>query len=557
MSYSGKQIFMETLMAEGVRYIFGNPGTTELPVIDSLHDYPDIDYVLCLHEAVAVSMADAYALASDTVGVVNLHVAPGLGNGLGSVYNARRGDTPLLVTAGQQDSRLRLREPMLGHDLVAMAAPLTKWSVEAQSADELPLILHRAFKIAREAPSGPVFVSLPLDVMEQRTAHPPMSSSRVFDRPVADARGLVEAAEILREAREVVLVCGDGVARADAVAEAVALAEATGATVYSDVLPARLNFPNQHPHFRDRMARDQNAIRARMGAADAIVLVGGRFFDEVWFVDDTPFPEGARIIQLDASGSGIGRNYRVDCGLVGDLKLTLSALARHLDGEAEDSAERAAAIRARRDEQAKRKDASRERQRARAEPRGGNLPMSTATLMAELAKVLPDDVAVASEAITGTQDVLRSLDFKDRNALLGPRGGGIGQGLPSAVALKLAEPSRPVLAISGDGSALYTIQALWTAAHRRLNIVFLILNNGTYRVLKLNMDHYRNMSGIQPDRGYPYLDLDDPRVDFVSAAAGFRVPGRRVEKVEDVIPAVATAFASGGPYLLDVLVDEG
>ena len=557
MSYSGKQIFMETLLAEGVRYIFGNPGTTELPVIDSLHDYPDIDYVLCLHEAVAVSMADAYALATDSVGVVNLHVAPGLGNGLGSVYNARQGDTPLLVTVGQQDSRLRLRKPMLGHDLVAMAAPLTKWSVEAHSADELPLILNRAFKVAREAPSGPVFVSLPLNVMEQRTEHPPMPSSRLFDRPMADARGLAEAAEILRAAREPVIVFGDGVARADAVAEAVALAEALGATVYGDVLPARLNFPNQHPQFRDRMARDQSAIRARMGEADTIVLVGGRFFEEVWFVDDSPFPEHARIIQLEASGASIGRNYRVDCGLVGDLKRSLSALTRHLDGEIEGSDERAARIRARRDEHARRKAASREKQRAKAASRGGNLPMSTATLMAELEKVLPDDIAVASEAITGSPDVLHTLDFKDRDAMLGPRGGGIGQGLPSAVALKLAQPSRPVLAISGDGSALYTIQALWTAAHRRLNIVFLILNNGTYRVLKLNMDHYRHVSGIRPDRGYPYLDLDDPRVDFVSAAAGFRVPGRRVEKMEEVIPAVEAAFASGGPYLLDVLVDGG
>ncbi len=557
MSYSGKQIFMETLVAEGVRYIFGNPGTTELPVIDSLHDYPDLDYVLCLHEGVAVSMADAYALATGSVGVVNLHVAPGLGNGLGSVYNAWQGDTPLLVTAGQQDTRLRLRKPMLGHDLVAMAAPLTKWSVEAQSAGELPLILSRAFKTAREAPSGPVFVSLPLNVMEQRTEHPPMPASRLFGRPMADARGLAEAAEILRAAREPVIVYGDGVARADAVAEAVALAEATGATVYADVLPARLNFPNQHPQFRDRMARDQSAIRARMGNADAIVLAGGRFFEEVWFVDDSPFPEKARIIQLEESGASIGRNYRVDCGLVGNLKYSLRALTRHLDSEIAGSHERVARIRARRDQHARRKEASREKQRARAAARGGNLPMSTATLMAELAKVLPHDVAVASEAITGSPDVLRTLDFRDRNALLGPRGGGIGQGLPSAVALKLAEPSRPVLAISGDGSALYTIQALWTAAHRRLNIVFLILDNGTYRVLKLNMDHYRQMSGIRPDRGYPYLDLDDPRVDFVSAAAGFRVPGRRVEKAEEVIPAVEAAFASGGPYLLDVLVDGG
>ena len=557
MSYSGKQIFMETLVAEGVRYIFGNPGTTELPVMDSLNDYPDIDYVLCLQEAVAVSMADAYALATDTVGVVNLHVAPGLGNGLGSVYNAWVGGTPLLVTAGQQDSRLRLREPMLGHDLAAMAAPLTKWSVEAQSADELPLILNRAFKLAREAPSGPVFVSLPINVMEQRTKHPPMPSSRFFMRTLADARGLAEAAEMLRAAREPVIVCGDGVARADAVAELVALAEATGAAVHADVLPARLNFPNQHPQFRDRMARDQSAIRARMGEADVILLVGGRFFEEVWFVDAAPFPEHAKVIQLEATGASIGRNYRVDCGLVGDLKLSLSALVRHLEGEDEGSEGRAAVVRARRDEHARWKAASREAQQSRAASNGSNLPMSTATLMSELAKALPDDVAVASEAITGTPDVVRTLDFRDRNAMLGPRGGGIGQGLPSAVALKLAQPSRPVLAISGDGSALYTIQALWTAAHRRLNIVFLILNNGTYRVLKLNMDHYRHMSGIPPDRGYPYLDLDDPRVDFVSAAAGFRVPGKGVEKAEEVVPAVQAAFASGGPYLLDVLVDGG
>ena len=557
MSYSGKQIFMETLMAEGIRYVFGNPGTTELPIIDSLHDYPDIDYVLCLQEAVAVSMADAYALATDTVGVVNLHVAPGLGNGLGSVYNAWQGDTPLLVTAGQQDTRLRMRKPMLGHDLVAMAAPLTKWSVEAQSADELPLILNRAFKTAREAPSGPVFVSLPINVMEQRTEHPPMSSSRLFDHPVADARGIAEAAEILRAAREPVIVCGDGVARADAVGELVSLAEETGAAVHADVLPARLNFPNLHPQFRDRMARDQSAIRDRMENADVIVLIGGRFFEEVWFVDGTPFPEGARIIQLEATGASIGRNYRVDCGLVGDLKLTLSALVRHLDGGAEGSEERLESVRARREQHARWKAASREKQRVKAASRGGNLPMSTATLMAELAKVLPGNVAVASEAITGSPDVIHTLDFRDRNAMLGPRGGGIGQGLPSAVALKLAQPSRPVLAISGDGSALYTIQALWTAAHRRLDLVFLILNNGTYRVLKLNMDHYRRMSGIAPDRGYPYLDLDDPRVDFVSAAAGLRVPGRRLEKAEEVGPAVQAAFAAGGPYLLDVLVDQG
>ena len=557
MSYTGRQIFMDTLMAEGVRYVFGNPGTTELPLIDSLHDYPEIDYVLCLQEAVAVSMADAYALATDGVGVVNLHVAPGLGNGLGSVYNAWEGNSPLLVTAGQQDSRMRLREPMLGHDLVAMAAPLTKWSVEANHADELPLILHRAFKLARQAPSGPVFVSLPMDVMGQRTGNPPMPPSRLFTRNAADEQGLAEAAAVLRSAKHPMIVCGDGVARGDAVAELVALSEAIGAPVHSDVLPARMNFPNRHPHFRGRMARDQAEIRSWTNDADLILLIGGQFFEEVWFADAVPFPESARIIQIEATSASIGRNYRVDCGLAGDLKLTLAALVQRLPGGHGAAGGHAAEAAARRAELARETARRQEAQRTRAARRTEHGAMSVATLMSELAGALPDEVVVAGEAITGTPDLLGSLDFRDRHDFMAPRGGGIGQGLPSAVALKLAHPERPVIAISGDGSALYTIQALWTAAHRRLPIVFLILNNGAYRVLKLNMDRYRGMVQLPGDRGYPYLDIDSPRVDFVTVAAGFGVEGRRVEKVEEVAPAVEAAFSSGKPHLLDVMVDGG
>ena len=558
MSYTGRQIFMDTLMAEGVRYVFGNPGTTELPLIDSLHDYPEIDYVLCLQEAVAVTMADAYALATDSVGVVNLHVAPGLGNGLGSVYNAWEGNTPLLVTAGQQDSRMRLREPLLGHDLVAMAAPLTKWSVEANHAGEMPLILNRAFKLAREEPCGPVFVSLPMDVMGQRTEHPPMPSSRLFSRNAADEQGLAEAAAALRIAKHPIIVCGDGVARGNAVSELVALSEAIGAPVSTDVLPARMNFPNRHPHFRGRMARDQAEIRTWTKDADLILLIGGQFFEEVWFADAAPFPESARVLQIEATSASLGRNYRVDCGLAGDLKRTLAALVGSLPGgHGAASGGYAADAAARRAELAREAVRRQEAQRARAARRTEGRAMSVAALMAELAGALPSEVVVSGEAITGTPDLLGSLDFTDRHDFMAARGGGIGQGLPSAVALQLAHPERPVIAISGDGSALYTIQALWTAAHRRLPIVFLILNNGAYRVLKLNMDRYRGMVQLPGNRGYPYLDIDSPRVDFVTVAAGFGVEGRRVEKVEEVAPAVEAAFSSGKPCLLDVLVDGG
>jgi benzoylformate decarboxylase len=551
--YKGKQVFMETLLAEGVRYIFGNPGTTELPLVDSLIDYPQLRYILALHESVAVIMGDAYAQATGSVAVVNLHVGPGLGNGLGALYNAWEGHTPLLVTAGQQDNRLRLREPLLGHDLVAMAAPLTKWSVEVNSADEMAAVLNRACKIAREEPSGPVFVSLPMNVMEQDTAYGPLAPARLFPRTVPDPAGVAEAAGLLLAAARPAIVCGDKVARSGALAELVRLAELLGASVYSEVLPARVNFPSGHPAARERGANDQASVRKLLGDADAVLLVGGQFFEEVWFADASPFPEDAALIQLDPSPRNLARNYPVHCGLAGDVKLGLAALAAELDARADDRYRNAAARR--REAIAALKAEEVGRQQARARKAWEQMPMSTARLMAELKGALPPGVIISQEAITAAPDLQRTLEFNDADAALAARGGGIGQGLPSAIGLKLAHPQRPVLAVSGDGSALYTIQALWSAAHHQLPVVFLILNNRVYRILKLNMNRYRSEAGLGGERAYPHLDLTDPELDFVRLAAGFGVQGRSVERPQDVAPAVREAFAANRPVLLDVHVD--
>lgn len=544
---------MRTLENEGVRYIFGNPGTTELPLMDSLLDQSGIEYILALHESVAVSMADAYAQLSGNVGVVNLHVGPGLGNGLGSLYNAWEGQTPLVVTAGQQDNRMRLREPLLGHDLVAMAAPLTKWSVEAQTADELSLVLNRAFKTARETPAGPVFVSLPINVMEQTTAHGPMPPSNVFPRAAPDPAGIDAACELLLGARKPLIVCGDKVAKAGAVDALVDVAEQIGAAVYSVVLPARLNFPNQHPHFFDRMANDQAAMRERIGNSDVVLLAGGEFFEETWFADAEPFPSSTRLIQIDPSPANMGRNYRVDAGLIGDPKSALAMLATRLRENADGTYTEAA--QARRSELAAEKRRAREAQAKKAAAPSGNRAMSAARLMAELDACLPEGVVIASEAITASPDMLKTLDFRTADDLLMSRGGGIGQGLPSAVGVKLAHPDRPVLCISGDGSACYTPQTLWSAAYHRIPVVFLILNNGSYRILKLNMDRYRRDAGIGSDRPYPHMDLGAPAIDFVAVAGGYGVKGARVSEPEQVAAAVRAAFESGEPYLLDVAID--
>src|SRR5262245_1789677 len=202
----GRQVVMDTLVAHGVDHLFGNPGTTQSPLIDSLGDYPSIRYVLALHEAVALGAAAYYAQASGRPGVVNLHVAPGLGNAIGMLYNALKAGAPLLVTAGQQDTRLRLRAPVLGHDLVAMAAPVTKWSVQAERADELAPLLHRALKVAADPPSGPVFVALPIDVMEQETDEGARPPSALYRATEPDPAGVAAAAALLLGSRRPAIV---------------------------------------------------------------------------------------------------------------------------------------------------------------------------------------------------------------------------------------------------------------------------------------------------------------------------------------------------------------
>ena len=385
---TGREIVMETLVAEGVEYLFGNPGTTELPLIDALEDYPSIRYVLALQEAAAVSMADAWAQAAGRTGVANLHVGPGLGNAMGSLYNAWEGRTPLVVTAGQQDTRYRLREPVLWHDLAAMAAPVTKWSVQAESADELPELLHRAFKIAQDPPTGPVFAALPFNVMNERTARAPIPPSRIWRRAAPDPDGVAEAARLLLAAERPAVFAGDRVAQSGAAEALIALAERIGADLYGDVLPVHVSFPSRHPCVRARGFADHAQVRAAVGDADLVLLVGGEFFEEVWYVEEAPFPAGAPVVQIDASARNLGRNHRLDCGLFADPKLALAALGEALEARA-DGAYRAKAA-ARMARMRDRKERESAAHRARVERAHGNRPMSAARAMHALAAAAPE-----------------------------------------------------------------------------------------------------------------------------------------------------------------------
>ena len=545
----GRQVFMETLLAHGVDRIFGNPGTTESPLLDSLLDYPQIQYIVHLHEGVAVGAANFYAQASGKTAFVNLHVAPGLGNGIGMIYSAMKNNSPMVVTAGQQDTRIRLRDPVLGHDLAAMAEPVTKWSVQVESADELGPILQRAFKIANEAPAGPVFVALPINVMEQETAVPPGKPARVFTASRPDPAGIEAMARSIIAAQSPTIVAGDDVARAGAGKTLEKLVERIGASVWFEGLRGRNSFPTDHPAYRGTLAFDAPGVAKQLAGNDLVLLVGGPFFEEVWYGPGSPFPAGCKVLQIEAAPPRMAYNFAVDAGVIADVDASLEALWQATTGI------NGAAARARQDAFRAQKLAEDAAQKSRVEKAWSRTPTSMARVMAELKAASPADVIVVDETITANLDLFKTFVFKGADDYFSGRGGGIGQGVAGALGVAVAQPGRPILCLSGDGSSMYSIQALWTAAHHDLPIVFVILANREYRVLKHNIDAYRQRFDVKSNKPYMHMDLSGPALGFVDMAKGMGIAGTQVAKADDIGPAIAAAFKSGKPHLVEIEIE--
>ena len=549
----GRQVFMQSLVAHGVERIFGNPGTTESPLLDSLTEYPSIRYVTALHESIALCAASYYAQASGKTGVVSLHVAPGLGNAIGMMYGALRSGSPLVVTAGQQDTRMRLNNPVLGHDLVAMAAPVTKWSVQVERADEMAPILRRAFKVANDGAPGPVFVALPIDVMEQETSIGSGEPAQLWRAARPEANGIAAIAEALLAAERPVIVAGDDVARGKASAELVRLAEIVGASVWLEGLRMQMPFPTAHPSARLGLPLDAAAIKKALGASDLVLLVGGSFFEDVWFAEGGPFPDGARVAQIEASPERLAHGVAPSLGVVGSIRHALSALVTEIDRAA--TADYREAARKRNKVLAELKAKENLFQKTRAEKARDREPTSMPRAMAEIRDAMPPRTIVVDESITASIDLARTLDFDGPGDYFGAKGGGIGQGLAGALGVAVAQPKRPVLCISGDGSSMYSIQSLWTAAHVGLPVVFVILANREYRVLKHNIDVYRQRFGITSQEPYAHMDLGGPQLGFVEMAAGMGVGATRVTKPSDIGTAIKAAFASGKPHVVEIAIE--
>jgi len=531
--------------------MFGNPGTTELPLMDGLAREPGIRYVLALQESVAIAMADGYAHASGKLAAVNVHTSPGLGNAMGMLYDARMSGAPMLLTAGQHDQAMNLTEPILWSDLPPVARPYVKWSHEITRLEDLPRAVRRAVKTAHAHPTGPVFISLPVDVLNAERELDLLASTRVAPRIRGDAAAIDAAADLLVRARRPLLVAGDAISQGDALQEMAEVAELLGAPVYGECVPSTCSFPFTHPLYAGPFPRLGPPIRNLLMGHDLLFSVGGDLFTLSLPSDVEPMPEGFTVVHMDTDPWQLGKNYPAKVAILGDPKATLPDLAEALRKRLSPAVvkERAGKV----TELAAAHAAATEKMRAKARAEVQTSPISPLALVGAVADAVPDDAIVVDESISSSHGVRNLFRAKDHQSFYGLRGGGIGWGLPATLGVKLAQPGRPVVGLIGDGSAMYTIQALWTASHDSIPCVYVIFNNASYRILKQRTLALKGFSA--EDDQYVGMDLVNPRIDYVGMAKALGVPGEMVEKGVDIGAAVKRGLASGGPYLVDVHID--
>ncbi len=550
---TGRFAILEQFVADGFRYMFGNPGTVEQGFLEALESYPQLKYVLTLQESVAVMTADGYARATQKPALVQIHSTPGLGNSIGALYQAKRGHSPLVVIGGDAGVKYLGMDAQMAGDLTAMAEPVTKWSMMVTHPSSLLRTLRRAVKIAGTPPMGPVYVCLPMDVLDAPAVEEVYPTVIPSTRVAPEDAVIREAAALLATAERPMIFVGDGVAYSGASAELARVAELLGAEVW-ECDAGELNMDNAHPLYQGATGHMFGYKSLPITSKGDVNLVCGTYMlPEVFPELGNIFGKGARVIHIDLNAYEIGKSHPVTMGLVADPKLTLARLATALDAALQPrqraaAAARAAAVgRAKADRIASQREADR---KAR-----DKTPMHFSRFMEELGPRLPADAVVFDEALTCSPDLTRYWTPRATGRYFLTRGGSLGVGIPGAIGAKLANPDRTVVGFTGDGGAMYTIQALWTAARHNVDAKFVICNNASYQLLQLNISAYWQERKY-PVHDYPVcFDLSSPPIHFAKLAGAMGVPGLRVEKPAEIAPAVEKALAHKGPFLLDVVVE--
>jgi len=546
----GRQAFVELLISEGVSHLFGNPGTTELPIMQALPDYPGLKFILGLQESVVMGMADGYARASRQLTAANVHVAPGLGNAMGALYNAKFSGSPVILTAGQQEQGHGLLEPLLYDDLTSMAAPLVKWSIEVTRLQDLPRIMRRAAKIAMTPPTGPVFISLPGDILNEIAEIDMGQSVRIDHRVRPSDKSLDELANALLSAKNPVIISGQELSSQQAFVDASALASLLGAGVFQESVPFSATFPTSHPQYLGMLTRSQENVRKTLDPFDLVLCLGADLLRMSVYSPVEPLPNHSRVLHLSERSWELGKNYRTELALQANVCETLSVLLPLLRSRIDTKYKEQAQIRAKALEQ-QNWAVTRNKLTTQVLTQSSMRPMSASTFVMHITNQLTPDVIVVEEALTSTQSLPQYLHQHYPDSFFGLASGGLGFAIPGAVGVSMAKPGRPVVAIVGDGSAMYGIQGLWSAAHFKLPITYVIANNKGYRIIK------ERLVSMQGSDRFIGMDMNDPAINYCQLAQSMGMGSIKVSDPADLDAALKAGIQSGKPNLIEVVVSNG
>ncbi len=513
-----RTVTYDLLRTYGMTTMFGNPGSTELPF---LKDFPeDITYILGLHEGVVVGMADGYAQGTGRAAFVNLHTAPGLGNAMAAIMTAYHNRTPLVIVAGQQDRRQLALEPFLSGRLVEMALPYVKWSNQPVRAEDVPAAIDRAYHTAMQAPRGPAFVSVPMDDWDAEA--PPHEGHEMEYRTAPNPEGLARISQLLEKSKRPAIVAGSGAGRSGAWYETVSLAERLSAPVWAEPFGSQAGFPQDHQLFRGHLPQAQAAVAERLSEHDVVLVLGAPIFRHLQYRPG-PVLEGTRLIQLTDDPEEAARAPSGSLSIMGDVGLAVRWFVEHLHAA----------------------------DRSVPPPPEISAPQARSPIVADyalhvLADSLPEEAVVLEEIPSNKAPMHEYVRTKRPGGYYSTASGQLGFAAAASVGLGLAHPERPVVAVIGDGSLMYAPQSLWSAARYEAAVVFFVINNGQYRVLKL-LGQADNIEGV------PGLDL--PTLDIIGMARSLGCEAETVGEPEDLPGALDRALRSVRPYLVNVLVD--
>jgi len=545
---TGAQAICETFKAEGVKHLFMLPGSTEIPFLDALATHPEIKVVGATHESVAMAMADGYARASKSPGITLVHATPGTCYLMANLYNTKKIGVPLIMMAGESDSRITINEPLLTANVVEMTRHFTKWSWRIGTAAEIPRAMRRAFKVATTPPVGAVFLSIPQDLQAQQIDADiyPAQSYHIPMKIKPDPEQLRRAAELLASAERPTIITGNRTAYYGGVPQVAELAELVAARVYAELLPHSMNFPASHPLYMGALSYTEIEEVGR--SSDVVLVVGCNVFDDVFYPEAAFGKDRGKVIHLDIDTWEIAKNHPLDVALVADIPSGLNELAAEVKERLNKPRQEAIRQRAENIKQSVAK--TRAELREEFEKDADVTPIRIWRLMREFMDALPPDCVLVDKAMGYRNYSTKIFSFPQPDTYYSTSGA-LAWAMGAALGVQLALPEKRVVSLGGDGETMFSIQSLWTACNYNIPVVNVVVNNRSYMSVKSRLLYYK---GEAAKRGIlPGVDLE--HVDFAKVAEGFGVRGYRVERPGELKATMEEALALGKPALIDVLVD--